>query len=66
GYYFYADIKKEGIILYDSEKVALKEQRELTPQENKKLIQEYYDHWFGQAESFYANFESAAISFASL
>ncbi|MBL7106673.1 MAG: HEPN domain-containing protein [Phycisphaerae bacterium] len=57
GYYFYSDIKKEGRILYDSEKVTLKNKRNLTPQENKELICEYYDHWFGQAKESYCVYE---------
>ncbi|MCK5113957.1 MAG: HEPN domain-containing protein [Phycisphaerae bacterium] len=57
GYYFYVDIKRDGIILYDTEKITLKDRRELTPQEDKKLVQEYYDHWFEGSQRFYRHFE---------
>jgi predicted nucleotidyltransferase/HEPN domain-containing protein len=54
--YFFTDIKKEGVLLYDSEKFQLKEARELLPAERKKLAQEDFAYWFNSAEEFFGNF----------
>ena len=56
GHYFFSDIKKEGIILYDSEKHKLADKQELEPAEHKKLLQEYFDHWFDSSKVFYKHF----------
>jgi uncharacterized protein len=55
--YFFTDIKKEGVVLYDSGKLQLKEARELLPAERKKLAQEDFDYWFKKAENFKEGFE---------
>lgn len=46
GQYFYSDIIKEGILLFDKGTVTLSSKRELTPQEEKAKAQHYYDIWF--------------------
>ena len=50
--YFFTDIKKEGVLLYDSQKFHLKEARELSPQERKRLAQEDFDYYFKEADDF--------------
>jgi len=47
--YFYIDIKREGILLYDSGKFELTEPIEITPQERKKLAEDDFEYWFGKA-----------------
>jgi predicted nucleotidyltransferase/HEPN domain-containing protein len=47
--YFFTDIKKEGICLYDSGKFALKEPKELSGKERQRLAQEDFDYWFENA-----------------
>ena len=59
GHYFFSDIKKEGITLYDSQKHKLANKQELKLVEHKKLLQEYFDHWFDSSKSFYHQFEHA-------
>lgn len=59
GQYFFSDIKKEGILLYDSGNYQLAEARELTPEENKKIAQDYFEEWFGTAEGFFKMYHSA-------
>jgi predicted nucleotidyltransferase/HEPN domain-containing protein len=54
--YFFTDIQKEGILLYDSEKFQLKEARELLPAERKKLAQEDFFYWFNNANSYYKQY----------
>jgi len=50
--YFFTDIKKEGILLYDSGKHQLSEIKELLPAERKKLAQEDFDYYFREADDF--------------
>lgn len=50
GQYFYIDIKQEGIVLYDAGRVELAEERELHPNERKKLAEEDFLFWFSKAE----------------
>ncbi len=57
--YFFSEIKKEGILLYDSNKFQLKEARELLPAERKKLAQEDFDYWFNNAEEFLIDSKNA-------
>lgn len=52
GQYFFADIIKEGILLYDSGEFKLSEAKELPWEERKKIAQEYYTHWFNKGGSF--------------
>jgi predicted nucleotidyltransferase/HEPN domain-containing protein len=63
GQYLFSDIKKEGIILYDSKKHQLANQRDLTPQEKQRIAKDYFDHWFRIAKGFYKHFE---IDFAEI
>ena len=44
--YFFSDIKKEGILLYDSGEFKLAEPKELSWEERKEIAQEYFDDWF--------------------
>jgi HEPN domain-containing protein len=55
--YFFTDIKKEGVVLYDSGNFQLKEARELLPAERKKLAQEDFSYWFHKAEKLMAGFQ---------
>ncbi len=46
GHYFFSDIKKEGIILYDSKKFKLAKPKQLTPQERLGQAKADFKHWF--------------------
>ena len=59
GHYFFSDIKKEGITLYDSQKHKLANKQELQPTEHKKLLQEYFEHWFDSSKVFHKYFNIA-------
>ena len=50
--YFYTDIKREGIMLYDSGRHKLARRRKLNFQEIKELAEEYYTEKFEHANSF--------------
>ena len=45
GRYFYRDIKKEGILLYDSKTYTLAKPRKLSPEERKQMALEDYEVW---------------------
>jgi len=53
GQYFFTDIKKEGIILFDSKKYKLANKRKLKPSEKQRIAQDYFEHWFERSESFF-------------
>ena len=50
--YFYTDIKKEGVMLYDSGKYKLARRRKLDYTEIAEMAQEYYDNTFNRASQF--------------
>jgi len=52
GEYFFADIVKEGVLLYDKGSVQFAEARELTALEKKEKAQRYFDTWFSQMRGF--------------
>jgi len=53
GRYFYTDIKKEGIVLYDSGNFKLEKPRKLRFDEIKAQAQEYYDEKYDYAFGFF-------------
>ena len=54
GRYFFSDIKKEGILLYDSGKLKLERIRKPSPAKRKQIAQEDFKQWFSSAKGFYA------------
>ncbi|MBF7093442.1 HEPN domain-containing protein [Flavobacterium sp. ALJ2] len=60
GRYFYTQIKEEGIVLYDSEKFTLAEQRPLRFDEIKQQAEEYFKDKYESANEF---FEIALYSY---
>lgn len=52
GRYFYSEVKKEGVLLYDSKDYQLAEPRALTVKERKDLARQDYEYWFSSAEFF--------------
>ncbi|MFA7186006.1 MAG: HEPN domain-containing protein, partial [Victivallales bacterium] len=59
GFYFFADIIREGIMLYSSERVPLPEIKELSIKERKYYAQKDFGNWFESANEFYIDFENA-------
>jgi len=57
GQYFFSDIKKEGILLYDSKKFKLERRRKLDPAERKRIAEEDFKYWFKMAREFYITYE---------
>ncbi|WP_089729010.1 HEPN domain-containing protein [Candidatus Thiosymbion oneisti] len=54
--YFYIDILREGILLYDSGKFQLAEPIEITSKERKKLAEEDFEYWFSSTKGFLKGF----------
>ena len=63
GQYFFTDIKKQGIVLYESDKRELAEPGNLTAHEYKEIAEKHYALWHKSSKSFYLNYEfSTGIS----
>ena len=52
---FYCDIKKEGILLYDSKRCEITNSYNLTSKEKKEIAKKEFEHWWGKAERFLEN-----------
>ncbi len=57
--YFFSDVIKEGILLYDTNNYKLATPRELTSKEQQRIAQDYFESWFDNAKTFYAQYENA-------
>jgi HEPN domain-containing protein len=59
GHYFFSDIKKEDILLYDSGKLKLERARRLSAKKRKQIAEEDFKQWFKSAKEFYEQYEYA-------
>lgn len=57
GFYFYVDIVKEGVLLYDSGRTGLAKIKELTHEEARKKAEDQFACWFTSGVEFYAIYE---------
>ncbi|WP_205728970.1 HEPN domain-containing protein [Flagellimonas onchidii] len=57
GNYFFKDIKEEGLVLYDSQKIKLAHPKKLTAAQYKQKAQGHFDQWFESANEFLETFE---------
>jgi predicted nucleotidyltransferase/HEPN domain-containing protein len=57
GHYFFTDVYKEGIVLYDSYRHQLAEPRVMTAEQRRAFAQECFETYFERANRFYATFE---------
>jgi predicted nucleotidyltransferase/HEPN domain-containing protein len=53
GQYFFSDVKKEGICLYNSGHFELADEKELSSKEYKHSAEEDFNYWFNSAKDFY-------------
>jgi predicted nucleotidyltransferase len=51
--YFFVDIFKEGVCLFDSKRFKLIDPKPLTPEQLQAKAKEDYKYWFASAEAFY-------------
>lgn len=56
GQYFFTDIKKEGLLLYDSKRLELAKAQNLSPEERKQTAQDDFGNWFKNASGFFRAF----------
>ena len=50
--YFFSDIKKEGVLLYDSGEFTLAEPKDLNSEERRQIAKDDFDQWFPRAIGF--------------
>lgn len=68
--YFYTDIRREGIVLYDSGKYELEESRSLSGERRREMIVRDHDIWFNEKTEesftdFYSNLERGSYKKAA-
>jgi predicted nucleotidyltransferase/HEPN domain-containing protein len=51
--YFFSDLKKEGILLYDSGEFTLAEPKDLNQEERKQIAKDDFDQWFYRGTEFF-------------
>jgi len=51
------EIWQQAIVLWDARRFTLARPKAATPEERRELAQEYFDHWFNSANSFFAGHE---------
>ena len=56
GQYFFTDITKEGVLLYDSKRFELAKAQKLSPEERKQTAQQDFKYWYRSASEFLATF----------
>lgn len=59
GNYFFGDIKREGVVLFNTSRYQLAEKRDMVPAELQARAQEDFEQWFTSANEFYIDFENA-------
>ena len=59
GQYFFSDIKKEGVCLYNTKRFKLVEEKELSLKEREHLAEEDFEYWFMRAMEFLIDFKNA-------
>ena len=57
-HYFFHDIKKEGIILYQAKGCELSKPRKLNNAERKEIAEEDFEHWFERAKGFMISYKA--------
>src|SRR5262249_23185224 len=57
GFYFFTDIKKEGVLIYDSGRYHLAEAKERTASERRAYAEKCFADWFVSATRFYETHE---------
>ena len=57
GSYFFGDIKKEGVLLFTTNRYQLDNKREMSPTEVQAKARRDFDNWFESANEFFDTFE---------
>lgn len=59
GNYFFGDIKREGVVLFNTSRYQLEDKRDMAPAELQAKAQEDFDQWFESANQFFSQFKHA-------
>jgi predicted nucleotidyltransferase len=59
GHYFFSDIKKEGILLYNSGKYKLERRHRIEPARRLEIAVEDFEQWFESANVFFKQYQYA-------
>ena len=59
GNYFFGDIRKEGVLLFTTNRYRLAEKRDMSAKELQAIAQRDFDHWFTSANEFLIDFKNA-------
>src|SRR5690606_39119979 len=59
GRYFFMDIRRDGIALYQAVDDELHEPKPKTPEQALAMAQEYFDEWMPSASDFYDGYRDA-------
>ncbi|MCK4982740.1 MAG: HEPN domain-containing protein [Victivallaceae bacterium] len=59
GHYFFSDIKKEGILLYNSGRYKLERRHKIDPARRLEIAVDDFEQWFESAKEFFEQFEYA-------
>src|SRR6478609_2155895 len=59
GQYFFTDIVREGILLYDTDIVKFAEAKVLTPAEERNVAQRYFEIWYTRSKEFIIDSQNA-------
>lgn len=57
GNYFFSDVKKEGIFLFNSSRYQLSDKKDLSAKEVQEIAQRDFDQWFESANRFFETYE---------
>ncbi len=57
GQFFFKDVDRDGRLLYDSGDFTLAKEKHLSTEEQLRLAQEHFQHWYERAQRFYKHFE---------
>ncbi|HIJ74485.1 MAG TPA: HEPN domain-containing protein [Candidatus Hydrogenedentes bacterium] len=57
GQYFFSDIKREGVLLYDSKKHKLARRRKLDKRKRGPIAQANFSHWIESGRRYYGSFQ---------
>lgn len=65
GQYFFSDIKKEGIMLFDAGNFELAEEKKLSTEEKRQIAQKHFDYWFDKSQMFFGDYNSNLNNFST-
>jgi HEPN domain-containing protein/predicted nucleotidyltransferase len=57
GQFFWVEIWQQGIVLWDARRFTLARPKAASPEEQRELSKEYFEHWFTSAGDFFAGYE---------